>query len=100
MVIWKKDCPILKGLNEALERISEYPITYEEKERCMKHFLFLKCCCGDHCRYSPLSRLVAVRLRKTCSIINMLPYVRYDPKDNCRIFGIYYEDSKVIIRVG
>ena len=99
MVIWKKDCPILKELNEALKTISEYSITDEEKEKCMRHFSILKCCCGDNCRYSPLSRFVAVRFLKTCSVINALPYVVYG-KDNYRIFGIYENDGRVRAEVG
>ena len=101
MVIFERECPILKELNKVLKTIQGYSITNEEKEKCATHFsILIKCCYGNYCRYSPLSRFIAVQLLETCNVINTLPYVVYDPKDNHRIFGIYEDNRKIRVEVG
>ncbi len=100
MVIFKRECPILKELNEALKTMQGYFITDKEKEKCTAHFLALKICCGYGCSRSLVSQLVTTRLLNSCGVINTLPYVAYDPKDNHRIFGIYEDNGKIRVEVG
>ena len=102
MVIWKKDCPILKELNEALKTISEYSITAKEKEECIKHFSIVKSYCEYGCSRSLVSQLVATRFFNSCSVINALPiiYVLYGKDKHNRIFTIYEDNGGIRVEVG
>ena len=99
MVILKRDCPVLKELKKALETISGYSITTEEKEKCIKHFSIVKCCCGYGCSRSLVSQLIATRFLSSCSVINTLPYVVYG-EDKYRIFGIYDDNKGIRVEIG